>query len=98
VTTQANPIAVFSKDPGAELDYTMDWQQWMPPQDRIVNVTWTISPAGTLLNAANSFSTTDTTIWLSAGTDGLTYDVTCEITTNEGRIDDRTFRVEVVNR
>ena len=97
MTTQADPIYVIPKDPSAELDYTMDWGQWMPPNDRIVNVTWTISPSG-LTNSSNTFSTTQTTIWLTGGTDGTTYDVTCEITTLEGRIDDRTFRVEVVNR
>jgi hypothetical protein len=97
MTTSANPIVVIPKDPSAELDYTVDWEPWMPPNDRIVNVSWTISPSG-LTNSANSFSTSDATIWLTGGTDGTTYDVTCEITTDEGRIDDRTFRVEVVNR
>jgi hypothetical protein len=48
--------------------------------------------------ASNSFSTTDVTIWLTGGTDGAIYDITCEITTLEGRVDDRTFRVQVVNR
>ena len=96
MTTQANPIAVFQKDPSAALDYTVDWQQWLPPQDRITAVTWTVTSG--LTNASSSFSTSDATIWLTGGTDGTTYDVTCEITTLEGRIDDRTFRVEVVNR
>jgi hypothetical protein len=48
--------------------------------------------------ASNAFSTTDATIWLTGGTDGQTYDITCEITTLENRVDDRTFRVQVVNR
>ena len=74
----------------------MDWQQWLPPQDRITAVTWTV-PAGITM-ASSTFSTSDTTIWLTGGTDGTTYDIVCEITTLEGRTDDRTFRVEVVNR
>jgi hypothetical protein len=96
MTTLANPLIPIEKDPSAQLDYTISWHDWLPPQDRIVSVTWTV-PVGIAM-ASNAFSTTDATIWLTGGTDGQTYDITCEITTLENRVDDRTFRVQVVNR
>jgi hypothetical protein len=49
----------------------------------------------------NSIALADHTsvrVWLSGGTAGESYDVACEITTDQGRTDERTIRVPVRER
>jgi hypothetical protein len=38
------------------------------------------------------------TVWLSGGTAGINYKVACLITTTEGRTDERTIWIKVVER
>lgn len=84
------------KDPNAKLDYKVDWSLWLTTGDEIASVTWTV-PAG-LTNEAVANTTTTATIWLSGGTLDASYDVACKVTTTDGRIDERTFRIYVINR
>ena len=50
---------------------------------------------GTNITIANH---TSVRVWLSGGTAGESYDVACEITTDQGRTDERTIRVPVRER
>lgn len=90
-------LKTFTKDPSATLDYTLDWYAdgWLGT-DTISAVTWVV-PSG-LTQASSSNTTTTATIWLSGGTVGTDYEVTCRITTAGGRVDDRTLRLQVRNR
>lgn len=83
------------KDPDAFLDYGRNWASWLG-DDTIVASDW-IVPDGITEETA-SFTTTTTTIWLSGGTVGETYDLTNRITTADGRIDDRTFSIKIRER
>ena len=91
----------IEKDPEATLDFDVDWSvafnSWLAG-DTIASVAWTVE-AG-LTKAAESNSTTVAKVWLSGGTAGTTYAVTCRITTasTPARVDVRTFRVRVVQR
>jgi hypothetical protein len=91
----SNPIATFPKDPAAVLDYTVDWSNWLG-LDKITSVVWTV-PAG-IGNAGTSNSGTAATIWISGGTAGTNYIVTCLVTTLAGRTDERSFQLTVVAR
>ncbi len=84
------------KDPDATLDYVWDWTAWLADAETISTVTWLV-PDGI---DEDSTSNTDTTatIWLSGGTLGSAYEITCRITTNQGRIDDRSKRIIVKSR
>jgi len=82
----------FVKDPGARKDYQVDWSAWLG-DDTISAVTWTV-PNG-LTNYATSNTDTVATIWLSGGTANTDYEVVCQITTTGGRIDQRTFKLQV---
>lgn len=86
------PFASFSKDPEAVLDYTIDWSDWLGT-DTISAVSWTVEAGITKDSEGNT--TTSATIWLSGGTAGTSYEVTCHITTAGGREDDRTLRIDV---
>lgn len=89
------PLATFSKDPAAVLDYTIDWSDFLG-DDSIATVTWTLD-AG-VADAGHVSSRALTTIFLSGGVAGTGYNITCHITTSGGRADNRTFKVNAVNR
>lgn len=91
----------FLKDPNAVLNYMVDWADeekgpWLATGEEISTSTW-IVPAG-ITKTDESDTTTTATIWLSGGTVGESYLLTNRITTNQGRIDDRSFRIYVRER
>lgn len=85
-----------AKDPADNLDFSIDWtdQLALPTTpDTISAVVWTV-PAG--LTAGNqSHASGIATTWLSGGTAGTEYVVTCRITTAAGRIIERSARLAV---
>lgn len=84
-------IEVFSKDPSARKDYIVDWEDWLNG-DTISSVAWTV-PSG-LTTYSTSNTTLIATIWLSGGTHGTDYTVTCQITTAGNRIDQKSFKIQ----
>ena len=82
---------VFDKDPNAVLDYQWDWADWLAVGETISTVT-IIMPVG-ITKDSQSNTTTTVTIWLSGGTVGDGYKVTCRITTNSvpARTEDRSI-------
>ena len=84
------------KDPDATLDYVWDWSEWLAADEIISTVAW-IVPDG--INQGDTSNTDKTaTIWLSGGTAIESYEITCRITTNQGRTDDRTQTIRVIDR
>jgi hypothetical protein len=89
----------FSKDKDANLDYSVDWTGWLKGEsgtdtDVLTGSTWFVDDAALLIgvNTRNNYTTT---VWLSAGAEGKTYRVTNRVTTQKGRIDDRSFTLEI---
>lgn len=87
-------IKKFTKDPDAVLDYTIDWSAWLAAGDTITAVSASTNDASLVIDSS-SFTTDETTVWLSAGIIGETYDVTVHVTTNGGREDDRTITINM---
>ena len=85
----------FQKDPAAVLDYEWDWSAWLG-SDTITSHTVTASTGITV--ASSTKTSTAVTAWLSGGTAGQSYGVTCQITTTAGRTDERTIMIAVINR
>lgn len=83
----------YIKDPNAVLDYQWDWSAWLPDDDAIASATVT-AEAGLTVNSSSSVNAT-VTAWLSGGTAGSDYNVTCRIVTADGRTDDRTIKIIV---
>jgi hypothetical protein len=90
-------IATKTKDPSARLDYTIDWSAWLTEGDTIASVEWTAAPGITIGSSsyAPTRTATTATVWLEGGTAEGIYRVACRITTDEGRIDERSFDVRV---
>jgi len=83
------------KDPDAFIDYNIDWSKWLDAVtgDIITNSVW-IVPVG-LTKDNDSFTNSQTTVWLSGGVLGVTYNLVNRITTANGRIQDQTIQILV---
>lgn len=87
-------IKKFIKDPNARLDYTIDWTAWLAGNgDTISGATVQNPPSGLTVTTPLTWTSTQTTVWISGGTAGSSYDVTIHITTTGGRQDDRTITI-----
>jgi len=89
-------VKPYEKDPQANLDYQVDWSDWLGSTDTISTSTWTV-PDG-IVEESDSNTTTTATIWVSGGTLGETYDLVNHIVTTEGREDDRTIHLKLVDK
>ena len=86
---------IFIKDPDATLDYEWDWEPWLDG-DTIASVTVSV-PTG-LTSSGHTNTTKVVKIWLSGGTVGERYQVSCKITTALGRTDERTFLINCADK
>lgn len=86
------------KDPNAILDYVVDWAAWLTASaaDTIASAVWIVAPG--LTETDSTFTTSDATIWLSGGTIGELYQVTCRVTTAGGRTEDFSFQLRIRNK
>ena len=83
----------FRQDPQANLDYGFDWSGWLRPGDTIVTSTFIV--ASGLTKGTESHTDTTTSVFVSGGTVGVSYDITNHITTAQGRADDRTLTITI---
>lgn len=92
------------KDTNATLVYTMDWSEWLSEGQSLATVTYAVQARANDANPVSIESqgitneNTYTYVELSGGTLNKTYTVTAEITTDDGSIDRRNFRVKIENR
>ena len=87
------------KDPDATLDYAMDWSRWLAAGDSIASAVWVV-PTGLTEPSSPGQSVTGTRaiVWLSGGTAGETYLIPCQVVTTQGRVEERTLPLKVVDR
>ncbi len=93
----------ISKDPVAQLIYSMEWVEWLPAGDTIASVEYTLQvrandPEPLVKESSGTQGDTVTYVELSGGQVGKIYTVTAEVTTTDGLTDRRSFRVKVENR
>lgn len=93
----------IAKDPQAVLTYTFDWAEWLPQGDTVTVCTYTIQARANdptpLVQITTGIQGGDTTfVKLSGGSVNKVYTVTCNVTTQDGLVDRRNFRVKVENR
>ena len=101
---QDNLGAWIAKDPSASLVYSLDWTEWLGTTDAIQSVDVTLQvrandPQPLVLVSSGKDSPGKVTYCqLSGGQVGKVYTVTTEVTTENGLIDSRSFRIKVENR
>ena len=83
------------KDPNEVKDYSLDWSALLGASDTIASSTWTIDEGSGLTIDSDSHNTAETTIWLSAGSDGTNYSLVNRVVTTGGRTYDQTVRLKV---
>jgi hypothetical protein len=86
----------FNKDPSAVLDYYIDWTDWLAASETILTATWTV-PAG-ITKDSQTLSSPLVGIWLSGGTAGTNYLISCKVVTNQVRTDERSMMIIVRDR
>ena len=98
-TTQGLQI---EKDTEARLTYTFDWVDWLPTGDTLSTVDYTIAARvndpDPLVRVSQGIQGAKTYVQLRDGQQGKTYVVTAAVTTTDGLIDRRYFRVKVLAR
>lgn len=99
------------KDPDAVLDYIFDWapatngrnsrlEDWLDVANGETISSHSVSADTGITVDSDSRIDSDTAVvvWLSGGAEHARYKVTCQITTNQGRTDERTFEVIMKER
>lgn len=81
------------KDPDEVLDYEINWSDRLDG-DTISSSTW-ILPDDGVEKESDTSTTTATTIWLSGGTLGETYELTNRVVTAGGRTMDQSVRIKL---
>lgn len=101
---QTNTGLAVTKDTEAQLIYTLDWSEWLETADTISSVAWTVAARRNdptpLVDEGSGVDGTakKTYIEISGGQADKVYIVTAKVTTSNGLVDRRNFRVEVVDR
>ena len=100
-------MSEYIKDPDAVLDYKFDWKtatngrgftDWLASGETIISGVITAEAGLTVDSYLLSDSSTSVIGWLSGGTAGDDYTVTCRITTSAGRTDDRSITIKCQER
>lgn len=93
----------IDKDPEAQLSYTFDWSNWVETGDTISTVEYTVAarrndPTPPTIDTSGVSGSYKTFVTLSGGQVNKTYIVTAKVTTGDGLVDRRNFRLNVLNR
>jgi len=101
---QTNYGLEIDKDVVAQLIYTFDWSTWLAQGDTIASVTYSVAARRndptpvTIESQGITDSNTDTYVELAGGQADKTYIVSAQVTTTDGAVDKRNFRLNVKNR
>lgn len=85
-------------DPGAVLDYALDWSDWLPAGATISTATWTVV-GGTAISSA--IAEGSTTVWISVTPGATAIEATVHITLDTTPValeDERTLLFTVKER
>lgn len=91
----------FTHDPDANLDYSVDWSEWLQEGEEIIAVVWTVpvtEPALVHDDDLDRLEDGVATLWLAGGPTRGSAVVGCRITTDLGRIDERSLRLNFTQR
>jgi|SRR5210317_288236 len=93
---------VITKDTEAQLTYTFDWSEWLPTGDGLATVEYQAAARRNdptpLTIVTSGISGDNTYVEVSGGASNKVYIVTAKITTDDGIVDRRNFRINVEDR
>lgn len=93
-------MATYLKDPGASLDYTIDWGAGYLGTATLTSSTWTVVPveAGGIVIGAEALSATRASVTLGGGVPGHFYRVANQVVMSDGKADERSITLRVEQR
>jgi hypothetical protein len=93
-------MTLLLKDPGAMLDYSVDWGRDYLDGDVLAQSSWTVSPTepGGIVVAASQYDLLIATVEVSGGKPGTLYRLVNEVVTASGREDRRSIVLRVEQR
>lgn len=93
-------MGFYLKDPGARIDYTVDWAAGYLAGDTIAASAWIVAPeeAGGIAVAGMTSEPARALATLEGGVPGHVYRVTNRVTLTSGRIEERTLSIRVDER
>lgn len=86
---------LFQKQPGDQLDYDLDFADWLTASDTITGAVAISSAPEEFTIGSVVVASPTVKVWVSGGVSGATYKVTATITTAEGRIKELEFKIRV---
>lgn len=86
----------FSKDPQADLDYVIDWSDWLAG-DTLNTSAWAVASGDVTLHDPAIVGDL-TRVWVTGGTAGTIARITNSIVTTGGRDEDRTLTFIIQER
>ncbi len=93
-------MSLYLKDPGARLDYAMDWSAGYLDGQVITASDWNVTPAeeGGLVLVENSHDLTRALAVVADGLPGRSYVLTNRVILSDGVIDERSVTIRVEER
>ena len=86
---------LFQKQPGDQLDYDLDFSDWLSDTDTITGAEAASSVPDEIAVLSVAVAGHLVKIWIAGGISGSTYKVTATVATSEGRIKELDFKIRV---
>lgn len=86
---------LFQKQPADQLDYDLDFTDWITDADTITGAEAASSAPDQLSVVSVRVASPIIKVWVAGGVDGATYKVTAKITTAMGRVKQLEFKIRV---
>lgn len=87
-------LGSFTKQPVEVVDYDLDYTDWLTAGDNVASAVVTVDIVGLTIDSV-LINDPRVKIWISGGTDKITYKLTVTTTTDEGRVKQNEFKVKV---
>lgn len=89
-------LGLFDKQPGETLDYNFDLTAWLASKagDTITSFTISADPGITIVSSSKTGGVIK--VFVSGGTDGVNYKITCTVSTAGGRVKQGEIEIAVV--
>lgn len=88
-------LGTFTKQPADEWDYDIDYSEWLTAGDNVQNASVTVAPTGSLVIDSVFINDPRVKVWVSGGTDGVTYKLTVTMNSADGRTKQDEFKLRV---
>ncbi len=93
-------MTIFPKDPASDVDFSIDWSEWLTNDEAISSATWTIEPSDALGPTLGTETVAGPVlgVYVSGGVAGNRHKLTCRVATSAGRTAERSLTLRIMER